>query len=1398
MTSQDPLFGPILAVVYRSSQKIGNKSNISSILISSHGTSGFLNVTLDEKSRFYVACQNLPEDHRNSLVRKALAVSCLRAFATMDSFTRAKLISAEVERTPIPTSGSQFSVNSNGQYVDNKMVIFDWDETAAGSLASRFRLADGKYPREIGQAILNTGVIEPKLIQANAIDVVYEDDDQTIDNNNELVYLLGEQLEQLFDPLTEYSPEHTERLYNPPLQNESYATLSDETELVRTICEELYLLQSHMRVDLMDFLHEFLIPLRVQVLGEEEEFEANGGNEHQHQQQPSNASEGDNPDTPRKLRQGRMTIRKLNTIFPPTIDEVVRINNIFYDALQQALSFGSYEVLKACGTTIPYFYKACMRHEAATKNLSRNLNYHLAALHQRCPPATAKKYTPRRIESILQSGLHLTKIKMILDRLMKTKEWSPEEKPTVDEYYQSAVGTIDAFGKQHSVAPYERFVFTPTGKILVEVASGWPKELEYGWLNRRVVCIFDAVNVLAEDTQSRDRHAVIILFTDSLVILEPKKPIPMVSASGLHIPSVADMLMHSMINEVPLRNVPEMAVVAWSKIENVHFSEYNKSKNLSILASGDGFSCSDGVKRHLALYELIRPDYTATKIVELVAKAKITNKTQPFHLFRTTRPQLKLYSTVHELEGYVNETRKSPIAVFLNLEADKATMKAHNLAACINVQFLDTAFVKVKSLSFMEYGQEKVVHKSQFADTIASEVSYLFTLFLSSANETMIDCIVSGNQLVTNFLVNYALNPSVSLIEKQKSHATSLHKRYMVTSPRAEIPTVPAIAVAPITSTKSPVVTSPAIASPPVVSPTVVKQENSPVPVEEEILTLEPPSKIAASQEKRRVSPVQFLKQKVVKSGTTNESIQKKKSFNFLRGILGTSEPPMPVIEPLKIEQPKPVQAVNPAPQPMAGASIELTAEPSMRSVSPASISSPFSQASSPYVGYTRPQKGAQIKYKPGGNIASDDEDYEDWEDMSSDGISIVSDVTSMDNAEEQQQRDVEEWFNNISEDDGDLDSVAPEFDDMNEQNATADMTVEDDDEVKSIQLTKFLDPVLKDVYNRHARNGSYARVRDTGSNPDTSMEIGQSEHETLDTLNFEDDFSYLAGLVGDEDTKTTNLEELPTSDSRRLYPDLRDSSVIFLSSYIRSSKDSTSGSFSAGHSICSSIEVVRVKRESSWESMGTSSNSSGQQVRTMPSVSELGIPMKQSYDDLPRPSQYPARVPSSGKNSLAHSRRNPSLQMRFEFPPRPQAPPPPLPVISPSFRRMINASSVNTLQLASFTVQIDRTIQELTQLKNWSLVREFQRTKRTVMQLYEMARMPVPDVVTLARTELEIRKVVTSTVWIMLSFAEQDPARSSVYHELFGSLLEMEWLRRNKILENLGDTPSIDIWTTN
>lgn len=1309
MVGNDPLFGPCLAVVYRNEQTRKNKkSPISTLLMSRHGTSGFLNITIGPKSRYHCASRNLPEEHRNSVVRQALAITCLRSFATMNPDTRESLTKSL-----------------------RKETLVDWDETMAGSMAARMKLADGKYPEEIGKLIIDGGFIEPRLVKSTTVDVIYEDSDTTIDKNNELVYLLGDQMEQLFDPLAEYSPESTELSYSPP--KDSYATLQDDPEQVRVVCEELFALQANLRSELIDFLQDFLIPLRVKVLG------------------------GEIPN---------LNIRKLNSIFPPTIDEIVRINNIFYDALRQAYPFGSFEILRACGMTIPYFYKASMRHEAATKGFSRTFNYHYERTFGGFKTKKSATYTPRKIESIIHISIHLTKVKMVLDRLIKAKKWPADQQIYVTEFYNSAVGTIDAFGKEDSVAPYNRRIFTPTGKILVEIATGWPRELEYGWVNRRVVTIFDAKDVASSD---QEPHHIIILFTDYLVILRPTEPIALVSASGLHKPSIADILMHALVNESPVQSLPELEVIKWSDISNTHFAEYSMSRNLAIYSSNKGLQTQQGPNQYVQVYQLIRRDYSASKMVELLAKAKIMNKTQPFHLFKIAKPELSVYTPVHELAAYAQEIRKTPIAIFLNVDVTQEVLIANDLKASFKVEFVNSTAVTITLYSQLGYEFEKTVPKAEFNFTLTSELAHIYTLYLSSNQSIAI------NEAMITTLIAYATSPSTKSLTRRRTPTPGGRH----------------------------------VSFPPAVEP-IEEEEQGPI--------------------KRQGSPEELTKNMAVK-----DSKSKKRPFRFIRVKERSPAIEMnPAVDEQQGSSPRPTSITKLTVKGSVKILPELTRISTPKSAPPTFEfpvrATPTPEPETLPVPEPEPErvhrsvKSFNELRARRRNIASDDEDCADWEDVSEfsptpsatphsrNESSIASALTIAPNSppssfedleltsesdldEQQHQRDVSAWYHSIKGEDSE--SLNTDLS-LNDEVGRHNEDEEDEDRWRTQSVKQlgrgfgsqtFEFPPIKPAVKTVADRINPAKTRQK----QTSEGTEDITNNTIDTINFEEDFAYLAGLVGDEDTNTgingtaAGLELSPSNG--RLYPDLRDTSIAFLGSYVRSSSQEIAVKQEQDTTIQDVIDLEVLQNdvntgtpsESEWMST-TFSRSSSERRRAS------GSTIMTTTTEVDH-----AHSTSSGKKKLAITS-------------------------STSFSRMITDASSNTLQLASFTVHLDRLVDEKLESparEDQLVVRELIRVKCGVVALYQRTRQLTlsrlgqgglgtggaelaREIVYLQQAAAKHAACLVFTV-LGLMDREQISSNKPRYINIAYALLDLEWLRRNKLVEGLGDSVPLGLfgWTT-
>ena len=336
---------------------------LSSLIIDRLGTTHLGSVDISRQSRFYPAIENLSEENQKSPVRKCIAVSLLKKYADLPPEMATKI------------AGS---------------LRYNYDPTVAGDLANSCSLVDFCSPKDIGKSLSRLGFLQARNVHSVLLDVIYENTHDTINSNNELVFHLGEQLEQLFNPLAEYSPEQTESVYIPP---EDDKQVDEDSPLVNSICNELLQVQSNFTLTLVEFLQKFLIPLRIMVSSDEIE---------------------------------TLSISKLNRLFPPTIDEVIRINCIFLDALKAAIPYGSKEILNACSITIPYFYKAYTRHEAATKHFTKDLKLFMSKFRDIVP--SPELYSEMKLDTIIKGPQEIImKLKLIVDRLWTNKTWDPSD-----------------------------------------------------------------------------------------------------------------------------------------------------------------------------------------------------------------------------------------------------------------------------------------------------------------------------------------------------------------------------------------------------------------------------------------------------------------------------------------------------------------------------------------------------------------------------------------------------------------------------------------------------------------------------------------------------------------------------------------------------------------------------------------------------------------------------------------------------------------------------------------------------------------------------------------------------------------------------------------------------------
>lgn len=696
------IWGTFFICVY----KDPTTGKISSLTIDKLGISHFSPVDISSKSQYYPAIENLDPKHKDSNVRKCIAVSLLQKFAQMSK--------EHVRR------------------LQHSGLKFDYDPTHAGDLASRCELVDFCTPENIGKSVLSLGFLQQRYVKSALLDVVYEHSEATTELNNRLVFHLGEQLEQLFNPLNEYSPEQTEYTYKPPENEEN---MEQEKVIIKAISNELLQLQTNFTLNLVEFLQKFLITLRVQVLNEEIE--------------------------------GLSTI-KLNRLFSPTIDEVTRINCIFLDSLKSAAPYGSLEILKACSATIPYFYKAYTRHEAATKNFSKDIKLFLRKFNQIIPHKDV--YTEMKIEAIIKGPQEkLLKIRLIIDRLYDTKEWSSNDQQEAKKYYDNIIGTIDSFGKLESaLSSYSTRVFTPSGKILTELAKGWPVELQYKWLKRRVVGVYDIV-----DLNDMKKRKILVIFSDYIVFLDIVQAETYYDADCNNKPHLADILMNSLINEVPLpQKIPKLKVDHYSYIEEIFVSLLDEdSLRFDALRGSESFSI---------VCKVASASISASSIADLVVKAKILEKETAFHLFKAVKDDFIMYSTAHELEAYNSEKLKSRFALFLNMKPSIDVLHRNKLHLAIFAKFaedLDDGDVQL-DICTSDGGLHTINVSSQdIVSTIIRQLSLEIPVCYSSIYSPLLPVLLTINEnLVKKIGCNFHHTSDDSHISKDSSKHSDQQK----------------------------------------------------------------------------------------------------------------------------------------------------------------------------------------------------------------------------------------------------------------------------------------------------------------------------------------------------------------------------------------------------------------------------------------------------------------------------------------------------------------------------------------------------------------------------------------------------------------------------------------------
>ena len=631
--SNDPkVFGNFIAIVYNIS---GKPDTFCCYLFDKFGCTYHENVDISPVSKYYHAIENLSEANKKLNVPKVVAVALLQKYAYAQKFNP-----------------------------DFFPKILAFDPTDAGMALNEHKLVETNSkltPLQLGLKMQQMSCLQSRIIKSLFIDVLYENNSDVIDDNNKLVFHLGSQLEQLFNPLTEYSPEQTEIVYKPVPPADGSSLVLKDSSLVQSIIKEFVDIQTIFTVELVNFLQKYIIPIRVKV--------------------SNNEIPG-------------ISFSKLNKLFPPTIDEVTRINCIFLDALKLAQNYGSLQILKACSVTIAYFYKAYTRHEAATKKFHKDIKLFLAKFNNQLP--LNQVYTELKLETIITGPQEkITKYKLILQRLWKEKRWETESaEQEATKYYNNIIDVIDTFGNQATpsskMSAYQNRVFTPSGKILTELAEKWPIELQYKWLKRRVVGVFDGVHY------TDNKRDVVVIFNDYVVFLNIIDG-DLYYSEGSNKPLISDILMNSLINEVPLpNNIPQLTVRKHAHINQLLVTSFGDSgKQIR-------FDVLDG-KSFPLYYQLVAPTDTCEYICELIVKAGILCKSTAFHLFNKSfetnsvdsgnvqSSKLKTYVTAHEINTYKDEKIKSPFAIFLNIDPSYATLKENDVYFGAFLKFVDAS-----------------------------------------------------------------------------------------------------------------------------------------------------------------------------------------------------------------------------------------------------------------------------------------------------------------------------------------------------------------------------------------------------------------------------------------------------------------------------------------------------------------------------------------------------------------------------------------------------------------------------------------------------------------------------------------------------------------------------------
>lgn len=684
------LFGIVVTMVYKNQQT----NKISTVSMTKFGTCVYDNLLIDASSRFWPAVANLSPNHKDSNVRRALAITNLK--------------------------------NYNRLWNNNESFSTLWDETNAGSLASSMEPFKQKLPLELGCNLLHLGLLQNHLVSCCLVDVVYNS--AFSEENNKFVHGLGSQIEQLFDPLSEYCPQQMDYSYIPP-NHEKQEILQPQQSIVG----ELFAVQEKYALDLVNLLQNLILPLRVKALS---------------LHSFSNAA-----------------ILKVNLVFPHTIDEVTRVNCILHDSLKKCRDYGIPEVFKVFANLLPYLYRAFARHEANAHNFVDRLDQFLKT--EDCPQLP-QEYSIRSIEAIVCGCLlELPRLKLIMQRLWSSMD--EESRQEVAPDYEKCIEIVDAFGFKEpvdfSLHRCATRVFTPTGKLLTEIATDWPEELQYGWMNRKVIGVFELMEALQRENGVSQ---VLIIFSDHVLFLDVFR-----SGHSLTPVQIADLLMNSLINEKPLPEIallPALKVKFWCSIDEILCNGYCALDNDSFVSFMSYGTKKFNSKTPLEVspvqnFKILDKNHRLAQksIMTMVQKAKVLYKSTQFHLFNDEVNDLQTFYSAHEWAEFLNEQSVAPVVVLLNgndKEIDETFKNHKNVFIVLTASFINHHTVQIcghtisKGLVIEEIVRFDDI-RSSLRDILAKSFDALYrSIFLS-------EVCITGNLILLSRFLN-SLDPSDS------------------------------------------------------------------------------------------------------------------------------------------------------------------------------------------------------------------------------------------------------------------------------------------------------------------------------------------------------------------------------------------------------------------------------------------------------------------------------------------------------------------------------------------------------------------------------------------------------------------------------------------------------------